>query len=97
MTQHTPGPWKVMENWRGKLRIMAGNIRIANCPGGNNSDPKKQAQGVANAHLIAAAPAMLAALEKAANFIAEIQRQDGGPVAIPSQINDAIAAAKVQT
>ncbi len=42
----------------------------------------------------AAARAMLAALKHAANFIADIQKQDGGPIAIPSRIRDAIAAAE---
>ena len=64
------------------------------------SDAYQQNPAYANskdhARLIAAAPDLLAALEHAANLIADCQREGcpTGPVAIPSQITAAIAKAR---
>ena len=77
--EHTPGPWKVYRNWQGKLSVAAddGRRRICNTPGGNNANPDLQAEGLANARLIAAAPDLLDALQavsKCGNAGAKLSR-----------------------
>lgn len=71
MTKHTPGPWvanncTVMEG----IRSIAYTGAIADH---NNLETFEQNcfEAVANAHLIAAAPEMLEALEQAREFLAE--------------------------
>jgi hypothetical protein len=71
MSKHTPGPWTLGHNWRGKMAICGPKFnhdpdgesiaslsvdRICNVP------YRADQQGPANAHLIAAAPEMYVAL-----------------------------------
>jgi len=73
--QHTPGPWAVEEPMDHELWIVEDGKEayewrvIAGCPWPDEPRdiPRKQVE--ANARLIAAAPDLLAALEKAAPFI----------------------------
>lgn len=61
MSQHTPGPWHVYD--ADDFIVAAGDgFSICDCQPGNPIDVS-DAQAVANARLIAAAPTMLAALE----------------------------------
>jgi len=66
MSKHTPGPWKTTHS------AMSG-YRVSDSTGWGVAVVLKDANDEANAHLIAAAPQMLEALEK----IAEIGRQNG--------------------
>ena len=90
MPTHTPGPWHIAEDMRGignqhvsGVCDMVGNP-VANC--GTNAE--------ANACLIAAAPDLLAALERARNhLIMSGTRQTDAPEAL-AQCVSAIAKAK---
>jgi hypothetical protein len=62
--KHTPGPWHVHMGHLIKCEV---GLVIADVE--RNPSHIIKAARVANAHLIAAAPKMLAALEKAAEFI----------------------------
>jgi hypothetical protein len=86
MAKHTPGPWR---HYHGKLRPQFPNLiheiqdgngnAIVQWTGFDGLDlPKKQV--AANAHLIAAAPSMLALLEKALPIISQEaeRREDWG-------------------
>lgn len=67
MTEHTPGPWVAIcpaEGWDGWWVEAAGEQHIAEVTG-YQSDPVRRA----NAHLIAAAPDLLAACEAALEAI----------------------------
>jgi len=66
MSKHTPGPWKTTHS------AMSG-YRVSDSTGWGVAVVLKDVNDEANAHLIAAAPQMLEALEK----IAEIGRQKG--------------------
>lgn len=64
-TKHTPGPWIVLHSYN----VMKDNRSIANCGGYTVNTPNWQEvdeENKANAQLVAAAPALLAALEKIA-------------------------------
>ena len=58
--KHTPGPWRA-EGWRGMVVNAADGSTILAMPGGSYGAGETELN--ANARLIAAAPAMLAALE----------------------------------
>mgnify|MGYP001562523686 CR=1 FL=1 len=69
--KHTPGPWKaygqeVQGDLNGKLR------RVAYCNMTESGKVTTRIQAEANARLIAAAPDLLAALEKCAAMLANI-------------------------
>jgi hypothetical protein len=90
---HTPGPWK-FDAESGEVFHDDGDV----CPlvATVNEEGTSAEQFFADGDLIAAAPELLAALEHARNLIADCQRLGcpAGPVAIPSDINAAIARAK---
>jgi hypothetical protein len=70
--KHTPGPWKVFHEYN----VMKDNRSIANCGGHtvNTSNWQEvEEENKANARLIAAAPALLAACEAA---LAEMRNTD---------------------
>jgi hypothetical protein len=68
--KHTPGPWEARQDYRSALYIVGPDSeRIANSPGGANSNPAVYAKGYANARLIAAAPELLEALGKLLNTL----------------------------
>jgi hypothetical protein len=62
-TQHTPGPWKVREDYAGAMSVVSHDHFLARV------GPPNTEQAVANARLIAAAPDLLAALQAAENQI----------------------------
>jgi hypothetical protein len=71
MAKHTPGPWKVIgEGQAIEIRHDAGEILLGCkiydliCMLPHHPDKKYHARYAANAHLIAAAPDLLAALER---------------------------------
>lgn len=57
MSKHTPGPWKA-EGYKGLVVNGPDGVTLACAPGGKNIE-----ETIANAHLIAAAPDLLAALK----------------------------------
>lgn len=65
----TPGPWKVGGEWPQIVAVYAGSLYIAHANTGagsdwiNNVNPLGRDVAKANAHLIAAAPELLEALE----------------------------------
>ena len=68
MTNHTPGPWYVDEGANGDILVTATpadpdwtDNDVCHVYGGNDGD---KAQALADAHAIAAAPDLLAALEQ---------------------------------
>lgn len=64
-TKHTPGPWVAVAHYvRTPLDAQGGGWMVADCR--DVSLPREQVQ--ANAHLIAAAPELLEALEQAFDF-----------------------------
>lgn len=68
-TKHTPGPWHVFGAQ--SVLVALDKDRIVNCRGFHSPSPVTIAESQANARLIAAAPAMLAALELAKAVMAE--------------------------
>ena len=69
-TKHTPGPWEPCNIGDGKLSIIHNGPIAYTGDAGNN-------EGEANARLIAAAPDMLAALEKCRNMAESLLGCDG--------------------
>lgn len=61
MRKHTPGPWKVGDNGDGTSFITAGR-------GCDVADTRAATDEPANARLIVAAPTLLDALKRVANF-----------------------------
>ena len=72
MSKHTPGPWVIEHDSDGesywRAAIVAGDVIIADYVGSEHSD-----KAWFNAHLIAAAPDLLAALQSA-RFAMSVQR-----------------------
>ena len=68
---HTPGPWVIKHDFNvmGTGRDGTKNRCVAQCGGysSNMVDPTRE--NIANAHLIAAAPELLEALEDVCNFL----------------------------
>lgn len=103
-TQHTPGPWRVTAQYDGQpeVCVFAGvgddsaPVAKAHLPTMLGAAINKQ-QAEANAHLIAAAPDLLAALQVAQAVCGELlQSGDGIHVNARRMINAAIAKAKGQ-
>ena len=74
--QHTPGPWRTMDtkhSGRVAIHDSAGRwvADAINASGGRAYSTERWDEAEANARLIAAAPAMLAALEMTEAFISE--------------------------
>lgn len=92
-TKHTPGPWQFCESELrpGRYSIYA-NGPVAYC-GDTTNEP---GDGEANARLIAAAPELLAALDKAESFIAGFEGDElqEGIDEMLSEIRAAIAKAE---
>lgn len=64
LTEHTPGPWKYDETWA--LVHGADNSEVCAIHSGSPGEQRNNRNVVyANAHLIAAAPELLAALKEA--------------------------------
>ena len=65
MSAHTPGPWVVDDDFA-EPEVMAGEVFVATAHAGQPDDTwTDRPQAMANAHLIAAAPELLAALKEA--------------------------------
>ena len=86
MTSHTPGPW----HSRGSIVYNDAGWAVANAViyHGRYDQPEM----VANARIIAAAPLLLAALERAADWLEELPPPHGREAL--AQAREAIAAAK---
>lgn len=67
--KHTPGPWNVSENqvpgYSRVVSVVSGDSGVCTIDGGGSLNPSVLAQVRADAALIAAAPALLAACEAA--------------------------------
>lgn len=63
--QHTPGPWSIVGNEHAHT-VVSSAIVVADvfCPDDNTVSPESENEALANAHLIAAAPCLLDALER---------------------------------
>lgn len=73
MSAHTPGPWVILDSWRG-FRIVADDVSatpVCDTIGGHHSHAE------ADALLIAAAPDLLAALQE---IVADLDDECGNPV-----------------
>ena len=104
-TKHTPGPWCLPHFAEPKTNCqceyviadnMFGSVASVHCSGNgddwiSNGDNPKFKEAVANAHLIAAAPDLLEALELAQLWLAVDGRYD------MQGVNAAISKAKGQT
>lgn len=87
---HTPGPWRIVRIdgelvgsiYRGKTRICAWIL----------DDMKSQREAEANAHLIAAAPEMLAVLEKLSSLL--VDGEEYVPLELREELTTAIRKAR---
>lgn len=68
MATHTPGPWAVDSNGPGHEVVLARGGAVAVAAVQGPDDPE---ENLSNAHLIAAAPDLYAALRKMALFVAD--------------------------
>ena len=97
----TPGPWEIWGNL-GEMDLavgpVAGGVAVAQIVTVNGigiMDGETAQLGAANARLIAAAPALLAALERCLPFVNRIRGMTGGDGDLTAQnARAAIAAAK---
>jgi len=100
VSKHTPGPWKVDEEFY--MYVMKDNLVVADCYccGQNGHLPEEEQK--ANAQLIAAAPELLGALKRVKRFIKN--GRELGYITVPDEpdtgcktiklINQAIAKAE---
>jgi hypothetical protein len=79
-TKFTPGPWIVDKSFNADIQAPDG-LDIATCCAEILNRHTDGEEGIANAHLIAAAPDMYAALEKAVSDYGN----NGGPWNVPSE------------
>lgn len=93
--KHTPGPWEVLGGLRTVVRG-TGRQKIAEITVPYGDDLRGHILTKANAHLMAAAPEMLAALDRAEAFIAgfEDDETQDGITEMLAAIRAAIAKAK---
>lgn len=81
MSNHTPGPWTIEKSTRTDHHIIAGRRWIATA---SNHDfhptQEENERTIANAHLIAAAPDLLAALQTAENVLRYAAQESAGRV-----------------
>ena len=85
---HTPGPWTAILSSGDESWMVAAEMPVARIP---NYDDR----AAANARLIAAAPALLAALQRCLPFVDRIRGMTGGDGDLTAQnARAAIAAAK---
>jgi len=91
--KHTPGPWEYHEELRARMSYVGDRERVvAGIP--NDTDPKEMEVTRANARLIAAAPTLLAALERALQWIpTEDEDRCEAPHALIRFVRAAIAKA----
>ena len=66
-TQHTPGPWKYGPDNRKTMRVFSGSREIVRALSTHGNRRLNCVERAANARLIAAAPELLAALQKVVN------------------------------
>lgn len=91
--KHTPGPWMVHDNIgrKSEIGVVADAAPCIIATMGNAKAWPKEAR--ANAHLIAAAPELLAAC-KASSDMLDLARPASGPSLIQKKLRAAIAAAE---
>ena len=90
MNKHTPGPWKITHS-------EVSGYRVSDSTGWGVAVVLKDVNDEANAHLIAAAPAMLEALERLRGWVVAEAEQFGAVLPdddIMEQATAAIRAAK---
>ena len=86
MTKHTPGPWKVSTTYagaqRGRYSIVPWADQSLSVAVVNRTENQTAQEGQANARLIAAAPALAAALAELANaaHLVNSKQHAGAPV-----------------
>ena len=92
MTTHTPGPWKVNSQYGeiGSVTNSSGTVAVAQA---QQVEPRSHEGRIANAHLIAAAPELLEALE-IAEVICGSLTPDECPHSVLALIRNAIGKAK---
>ena len=91
--KHTPGPWEWDEYYTGLDGANGQGVLIYSDYEGMSIHGETVAQAESNAHLIAAAPELLEALEKARQWMEDC----GAQYRFPPEIDAAIAKAKGQT
>ena len=84
-TEHTNGPWKVLEHARGRGRtcVTTSNgapVHAVICEIDTKSIATDEAIRLANANLIAAAPDLLAALKAISDYVAMMHGHRGGDI-----------------
>jgi len=72
--QHTPGPWR-----RTGVNVRAGDALICYATNHHANAETSESEKLSNAHLIASAPELLAALKTAIEHIEDIYLHDGYP------------------
>lgn len=83
----TPGPWTVEHNPMGADIIIAEDCKICEMP---NWDAEYEQEETANAHLMAAAPDLLAALQYAIRQVPELANVPGIRAAIDKATGGAV-------
>lgn len=89
--KHTPGPWIVTEYSAGMICVAGPDHKDLCAVGYNRTEGRDD---VANAHLIAAAPAMYEALSQVQAFIKTLVEAD--VLAYPTKLTGAVEAALAQ-
>ena len=90
--KHTRGPWKVLDHDEDHITITDAEQSYGICILNEGSSESRSAM-VANAHLIAALPDMLVALERARVFFTAVQESQM-PSGLMVQIEQAIGKAR---
>lgn len=90
--KHTPGPWKT-KCYTGFIKVVGPSLKISACLLACDMTPIDRDQHIADAHLIAAAPELLDALEDCVGELEHLVRYGGDcEYGIPD--TEIIAAAK---
>lgn len=95
--QHTPGPWFANKNTAGYYDISTGDTDYSPSFAAAHQNPYMQVDADvldANARLIAAAPDMAEALEKALNFITNTESEMGETLPCGDAARAALAKAE---
>lgn len=75
-SQHTPGPWQINHRQHGCLYIGSESQPVAITSRGIGKGNEDESMVEADAHLIAAAPALLAACKDALAWLEEVESED---------------------
>lgn len=88
-TNHTPGPWALSANFHQTQKVVSNDCEVVKLP------PTEV--GKANAHLISAAPELLAALEEIVSFLETNYDHNAAAMKYCDSSIEAIAKAKGET